>query len=183
MASTPSTTELLALIASAISAFGGLVSAWAAWSSARSAKLAQDSADQASRLGRLRELSAVAGSVVVEVNRIKERANQLRRAHRELAIFTGGVGGTCERNAARLIDDKEQAALEFVEDARLFTNGAQSLRLAPVEDIDRVSHRLVDRLEEVRAVREALDSELAEVNTQCSEYRTAELSPMAKPKL
>ena len=163
--------EILSVAASLASAVGGAFAAWAAFKSAKSAQVAQESAARSERRADLRELTATANAVIIEALRVVDRANELKLAHRSLAIMSGmSVSSSLDLSLAA-VDAKIAKVNEQVQHAELFANNPTNLEHASAEDIDRVHLRLSASLKAVQAMLEDLGREYAIVESQCAGRR------------
>ncbi len=151
--------SVLSLIATIVSAIAGAYAARAAYLSANSATKAQNSAEKAEFRAALRELSSTSSRVVVEEGRIQIVGNDVQRAHRTLAMNTGNFPSSRLTLFIGETDKKMITAAELAKDAALFSGGAKSLRLSPLEEIERVLSRQIEALHIVQGIRDELTRE------------------------
>ena len=149
----------LSLIATIASAIAGAYAARAAYLSANSALEAQKSAGDAELRALLRELSSASSRVVVEESRIQIVGNDVKRAYRTLAMHTGNSTNSNLALYVAETDKKMITATELAKDAALFSGGAKSLRLSPLEEIERVLSRQIEALHIVQGIRDELTRE------------------------
>ena len=151
--------SVLSLIATIGSAIAGAYAARAAYLSAHSAREAQKSADDAELRALLRELSSSSSRVVVEESRIQMAGNDVKRAYRTLAMNTGNSTNSKLALYVAATDKKMITAAELAKDAALFSGGAKSLHLCPLDEIERVLSRQIEALHIVQSIRDDLTRE------------------------
>jgi hypothetical protein len=69
------------------------------------------------------------------------------------------------------VDKKLAEVAELSESAKPFASGQDNLLNGPVDEISRRETQIVQRLTQVRAIREDLEREHASVEGQCTTYR------------
>jgi hypothetical protein len=151
--------SVLSLIATISSAIAGAYAARAAYLSAHSAREAQKSANDAELRALLRELSSTSSRVVVEESRIQIACNDVKRAYRTLAMNTGNSTNSKLALYVGATDKKMITAAELAKDAALFSGGAKSLQLSPLDEIERVLSRQIEALHIVQGIRDDLTRE------------------------
>jgi hypothetical protein len=166
-----SNAEIVSAAAAVVSAVGGAFAAWAAYRSADSARASQRAAEEAERRARLRQLAATCSEVITEANRVETRGNQTRLAYNTLAAFSGSLGNSAVAIRLSGVDTKVQRSSELATHARLFVDGASALSQAPSDELDRVQLRESSALVEVRALREELELEPSDLQSQIAQRR------------
>ena len=166
-----SVVEVLSVTASAVSAAGGAFAAWAALQSSRSASKAQATADAMETRVALRDVALAAGEIQVEARRAQSRAELLKGSYGTLFILSGSFGNSRQAIYSAEVEKKADRIAQLVEDAKKFDYGATSLRQATIDDILRVQMRLSNSIKEVRGLREELDREHDQIESQCAERR------------
>ena len=149
--SVPAPHEVASAVAAVVSAIGGCAAALAAFRSARSAETASRGAEEVQRRAALRELSSTAALVVLEAKRVELRAHEFHLAAGSLDI--AAIHAQAEITKIHF----QSQAKEIIADAALFVGGAKSLRLASLEEIDRVGTRMSEHLNIVSSAREELE--------------------------
>lgn len=167
----PTAVEILSVAAAVVSAVGGAFAAWAALQSAQSASKTQEAADAMERNFALRDVALAAGEVQVEARRAETRAEQLKLSYSTLFILSGSFGNSRQAVFVAELEKKVERIAQLVEDASKFKDGAASLRKATIEDVLRVQTRLTNSVKESRALREELDREHDQIESQCAERR------------
>lgn len=166
-----STTELVSAVAAVVSAIGGALAAWAAYRSADSARASQRATEEAERRASLRQVAATCGEIITEAKCVETRGNRTKLAYNTLAVFSGSIGNSAITIRLNEVDAKVQRSADLAKHAKLFVDGASALVQAPSEELDRVQLRESIALVEVRALREELDLELAELQSQIAQCR------------
>lgn len=164
------TPEIVSAAAAVVSAVGGAFAALAAFRSAESARVAQQAAAAVEHRAALRQIGTTATEVLIEVERIASRGNDLKIAYQTLFTFAGRSGGS-RKNLDSAVDEKLKHASELGDYAKLFTTAAEKLDGTPPEETDRIQVRLSNTLTEIRALREDLEHELSGVEGQSVTYR------------
>ena len=168
---TMSTPELVSIMAAVASAVGGAFAAVAAFRSAGSARDAQRAADEAERRALLRQVVLTAKDVALEARRTLNAAVLTLRSHKDLATFSGGLGGSRHQLAKDALADKSAGAAAIEKEGKVFDAWPSSLEKAPVAEIDRVLTKLLGLFSEARSAREDLEQERADIERQCDLYR------------
>jgi len=163
--------EIVSAIAAVVSAIGGAFAAVAAFRSADSARNAEQAADEAERRSALRQLVLTAKEVEVEGARGAVAAAAAVRSRRDLATFSGGLGGSREKLDVSALSVKAERAKEIEAEGKLFAVWPSSLATSPLEEIDRVATKLLALRVEARAMRQDLESERADFERQNDTYR------------
>lgn len=163
--------EIISAGAAVVSAIGGGFAALAAFRSAASARATQQSAAAAEHRAALRQIGQTATEVVIEGQRVAERANYLKSAYGSLFVFAGQSGGSRQARYDLAVDEKIKRASDLCDYAKVFTSISGKLDDAPPEETDRVQTNLSSALTEIRALREDLERELAGADGQSASYR------------
>ena len=119
----------------------------------------------------LRDLTLAAGEIQVEARRAQSRAEQLKLSYGTLFTLSGSSGNSRRALYSAEIDKKTDRIAQLVEDAKKFDDGAPSLWQATIDDILRVQMRLSNSIKEVRGLREELDREHDQIESQCAKRR------------
>ena len=167
----PTAVEILSVTAAVVSAVGGAFAAWAALQSARSASRTQEAADAMELKFALRDVALSSGEVQVEARRAESRAEQLKVSYSTLFALSGSVGNSRQALYVAQIDTKIERIALLIEDAGRFKDEAAALNKSTIEDILRVQTRLAISVKEVLALREELDREHDQIESQCAERR------------
>jgi len=165
-----------------ISAIGGCAAAFAAFRSAKSADDSAKSAAETSRRAALRSLSATAAEVVMEAKRVKLRESELQLKLNTAMVHSGSYQNAGILQRKQSVSDLAEKADALVQDASLFTGGANCLADAPMDEIDRVSIRQLENLAIIRATRDELDRKFAEVTALNAESRAMARANALGPK-
>jgi Flp pilus assembly protein CpaB len=171
-----SATESVAAVAAVVSAVFGGLAVVAAFRSAASAQKAQASADDAERRAVLRQVVSTARDTELEAGRGIDAAALAARSRQDLAIFTGGLGGSRSRLSQETYAAKTKRAEEIASEAKLFSGEPIMLEKVPPSELDRVLTKLIALLSEARALREDLERERIDLEGQCATYRKAVLA-------
>lgn len=163
--------EIISAIAAVVSAVGGGFAAVAAFRSADSARKAEQAADEAERRSALRQLVLTAKEVEVEGARCAVVSSAAIRSRRDLAIFSGSLGGSCEKLDAEAFAQKGERAKAIEEEGKLFGAWPSSLAASPLEEIDRVATKLLALRVEAVAMRQDLENQRADLERQNDTYR------------
>jgi hypothetical protein len=175
-----SNAEIASAVAAVISAVGGVFAVLAAFRSAKSAQLARQAMTEIEFRERLREVAVAATQISVEADRVKLAAQRLQALRRELAIHTGGLGGSKQKLAEAQIAESLVSAASQAERAKPFENGASNLRKAPPEEVDRVIQSLTSALVRVQAMYAELSTDAASAEAQCAQFREAAIAKGAR---
>ena len=163
--------EIISVIAAVFSAVGGAFAARAAYLSADSARKAQQAVDEAERRSALRQVVVTAKEVEVEGGRCTAVAAAAIRSCRDLATFSGGLGGSRQKVYVEALEAKAARAAEIEGEGKLFGAWPSSLAASPIGEIDRVAVKLLARRTEAIAMRQDLEGQRADFEGQNSVYR------------
>lgn len=168
--------EILIAIAAIASAVGGAFAAIGAMRSADSAREALKATADLQHKSALREIAVAAGNILVEVERVRARAKDLRAEYQTATIFSGSADHSGYNQLTEQAETLSDSAVAFVEDAQLFADGARSLRSVDSDELDRVLLRQSANLAKVRAIREELERRHDTVATSNNAERERRLS-------
>lgn len=168
-----STADIISAVAAVVSAIGGAFATVAAFRSATSAREAARSADETGRRALLREVSAAANSILVAVLSVKSRGAELMTEYTTAEVFSGSAGNSNLRQMREAAQTLVAKAESFLDDAKLFVNGARSLSGAPLDEVDRVLIRLNGNLKITQTIHDELDRKHATISAQNLQTRQA----------
>lgn len=168
-------TESISAVAAVVSAIFGGLAVLAAFRSAAYAQKAHASAEEAEKRSALRQLISTALEAELEARRTTDAAALASRSRNDLAIFTGGLGGSRSKLSQEAYAAKASRAEEIAREARLFSAEPSTLAYAPGAELDRVLTKLLALLSEAKALREDLERERNELEAQCATFRQAAL--------
>lgn len=168
--------EILASVSSFLSSDIGLIVAivaamaavWSAYSAARSAKHAQD----VERRGLQRDVIGAAQSTVAEARRIDDLGAKLTLAYQTLFTFSGGSASSRLEMYVRDIDEMKHDAAVVKNEAESLTIDPKRMRGLSNEDLTSLLVRLDGNLTKVRIIKEKLEHDLSEVESQNAMYRS-----------
>lgn len=167
--------EIISAIAAVVSAIGGAFATVAAFRSATAARDAARSADETCRRAMLRDVSAAADSILVAVLGVKSRGTELMSEYTSAEVFSGSAGNSSLRQMREAALGLVAQAESFVEDAKLFVNGARSLHTSPLDEVDRVLVRLSGKLKLAHTIHDELDRKHITISAQNAQHRQAAL--------
>lgn len=163
--------EIISAIAAVVSAVGGAFAAVAAFRSADSARKTEQAAEEMERRSALRQLVVTAKEVEVEGARCAVVSAAAIRSRRDLAIFSGGPGGSREKVDVEALAGKAERANAIEAEGKLFGAWPSSLAASPLEEIDRVATKLLALRTEVIAMRQDLEGQRSDFERQNDTYR------------
>jgi hypothetical protein len=170
-----SATESVSAVAAVVSAVFGILAVVAAFRSASYAQKAHDAAEDAERRNALRQVMSTAKEAELEARRGIDAAALAGRSRNDLAIFAGGLGGSRNRISQDAYAAKSKRAEEIASEARLFSGEPSTIDKAPPTELDRVLIKVTALLSEAHALRQDLERELTELESQCATFRQAAL--------
>ncbi|MFC7421334.1 hypothetical protein ACFQNF_15830 [Iodobacter arcticus] len=160
--------ELFSVTATGLSLFLSIIATIAAYRSAKSALISQQTAlDSEHRLA-LRQICITASSIIIEAKHFTARSNELHRAYRTLAVLQGQYDGSRQKLFEDEINVKTNRTRHLSNHAELFSTISDHLNSAPPEELDRIQIQLSSALNEIAAIREALEQELTAIQSQCA---------------
>jgi hypothetical protein len=171
MSASESVSTLVALVSAV---FAGLA-VLAAFRSSSSAERARQSAEDSERRAALRQAISTARELELEAKRITDAAGLAARSRRDLAVFTGNVGGSREGLSRERYAARVKRAEEMADESKPFSGHPNVLAAAPLTDVDRVLTKLIAVLSEATALRDDLEKERAELEAQCTTFREVAL--------
>lgn len=167
----PEDASAISIITAIISAAGGFAAAVAAGISAWSAKAANQQAQMAERRTALRQIAITANDVIITLERINDRAHDLRRSYRDLAQFAGQPGGSIEAKYIGIVDETIARAGKIADRSRPFVKASETLATASVQEREDAMVSVMTDQSEMRAILVDMERELAGREIQIAPYR------------
>lgn len=162
-------------VVTAVAAVGAtIVSILAVVVATRSASAAEKSADVAKialHRGAIRDLIAACHELIAEELRVQSLANELRSGYTTLAVFTGGVGGSVEKELKGKLEVNVKLAAEKCMEARSLVVEPKRLIKASDDDLDQMHARIESGHIEIRNIREAMTRDLEDIGRQNQAHR------------
>jgi hypothetical protein len=168
------TAHVFTLIALVLCFLGTVACALLAYMAYRAAGTAR--ADQRATADMLRDMEvrmavAAASAVQAEAVHAQRLAAELSRAYGLLGLFSSTFGNTDMQESQKMADSKADLAGEIATQAQEFVNSRSDLYVVPHQDIDRAAANFQKALNEVRALREDVEREQADVERQRMAFR------------
>jgi hypothetical protein len=154
-----------------IAAVTGLVAAIAGLWSARAAAVSARHAQDVDRRAQLRHVVATAQNIIAESTRVEDLSSKLTMAYRTLFTFSGGTGSSRLRLYLDEVEQLKQEALPLREEAEKHMFDQKELRKLSEDDLVGETVRLDGHLLRVRVIKEKLDHDLKDVESQNATYR------------
>lgn len=168
-----SAAEIISALAAVVSAVGGAFASVAAFRSAASAREAARSADESNRRALQGEVSDAADSILVAVLAVKSRGTELMTEYKTAEVFSGSAENSNLHQMREAAQSLLAQAESFLEDAKLFVNGARSLSDVPFDEVDRVRVRLRGKLKLTQTIHDELDRKYETCSAQNAQRRQA----------
>jgi hypothetical protein len=163
--------EVLTAIATLAAAVVSVVAVVVAARAASAAEKSADVAVTALHRSAARDLTSTCHEVLAEDLRIHAHAISLRSEATSLGVFSGTSGGSQETNLKGTTDQYIATAAELTSEARTLTEDPGRLLTASDADLDQMAARLDMSRVKLRAIRELLESHVAEARAMNQLYR------------
>lgn len=175
------TAENLNIIVAGISAIATALAVFAAFRSAKSAEEAQRALIDSQLSAGRREVAQLVTGCAAEYRRVKFQALTLKVLNRDLAFYSGAIGGSAHaRTEASVAKMLEAAEVSFRPAAAFSGDPAAVSRLVP-EDVDRLCVDLTMRLGELQSIGDELTRESRSREDQVLQHRAQGLAAHPKP--
>lgn len=163
--------EHISAIAAVAAAMVSVVAVAAAYRSASAAERSAKTAASALHRAAVRELIMLSHQVLAEEFRVNRIANDHRSEAMTLAVFSGGVGGSAEKELQAAVENGLAQVPALVAEAKSISENVSRLHAASAEDIDQMTARLGLSLVQLNAISESLDNQLSELRAQNQMHR------------
>lgn len=173
--------QQLTVVGTVLSSIAAVFGAYAAFSSARSARLALNSSEQAERRLNIRTALTDAHTTLIECDRMKHLASELKLNYQSLATFSGAAGGSRDEMYQKAGFEKYDYAQQLASLATELIKRPSLLDALNNKEIDEKKVELSATLFKVMALREQMADELSNIRLRNSDARNAILLKQLNP--
>jgi len=163
--------ETVSAVAAVASAIVSIVAVAAAYRSASSAEKSATTAVAALHRAAIQELVTLCHEVLAEEFRANRIVSDYRSELNALAVFSGSDGGSAQMKLLTSLENNLSTVHTLVSEAKAIVENHTKLFAASAQDLDQMSSRLGLSRVQLVAIREQLENQLSEMQSQNHLYR------------